>query len=594
MRLPIPCLPALLCLALPAAAAEDYSLWAHSAELWTNTSPDGAYVVAAVKRFPLLVRLDSAHFDFSQARGRGQDLRAAGLDGRPLPYQIDRWDSAGKRAEIWVLVDSVAGNSWSKALKLYWGKADAEDSSRGATVFDSADGWSAVWHLGAADTLPRPNAVAGGNPATPFRYDGDEARAGVIGLADSLDGAANGDYLDLGSGYADFRSGLTYSVWARPEDHAFWSRLLDMGNGSNLDNFVLARNLTGEDLIWDQFNGDAANTRVQAHRVFLAGEWQLFTVTVDAAKNARIYRNGELVASETQHDTIAAVTRTLCYIGKSNWPGNDYFKGAIDEPRLSRRARGADWIKLEYANQRPGGPLVSFDGPKPGCQAAFAAPKDTTVDEGALLILQGVADCADGYVWETLSGPTPRILDPERKDLQIAVPRGSKDYVLRYRFSARYGASTSSGEVAVTVREAIPDPAFTLASKSWDGKDSLFLAPKIANLAVIKALRDSVINYAWTVSDVEVDTAWRDSGLLLTYAHAAGTLKVGLCLDNGGAPVCKGATVAISVPSVGILASAPVPSASAPTFDARGRRLKPANRRGAAPPWRRALAVFGF
>jgi hypothetical protein len=421
----------------------------------------------------------------------------------------------------------------------------------------------------------------------PVRYDGDEARPGMIGFADSLDGAANGDYLDLGAGYADFREGLTYSVWARPEDHAFWSRLLDMGNGNGLDNFVLARNLSGEDLIWDQFNGDAANTRVQAHRVFLAGEWQLFTVTVDAAKQASLYRNGELVASELQHDTIAFAPRTLCYIGKSNWPGNEYFKGSIDEPRLCRRARGADWIKLEYANQRPDGPLVSLDGPKPGCAAAFAAPKDTTVDEGSILILQGVADCADAYMWEALAGPAPRILDPERKDLQIAVPRATKDYVLRYRFSARYGASVSSGETAVTVREAVPDPAFILASKSWDGKDSLMLAPKIANLAAIKALRDSVINFAWTVSDVDVDTAWRDSGLLLTAAHGAGTLKVGLCLDNGGTPVCTGATVSISIPSDGIRVPESHPMSSLPAFDARGRRLT-------APAWRRALAVFGF
>lgn len=580
-------LPALL-IALPLSAAEDYSQWAHSREMWTNTSPDGAYVTASVKRFPVLVRLDSAHFPFAEALGKGQDFRAAGMDGKPLPYQIERWDSTAAKAEIWVLADSVAGNGWNKAFKLLWGKADAADSSNAAAVFDTADGWAAVWHLGRADTLPRPNSVAGGNPATPMNYDGDEARPGIIGLSDSLDGAAQGDYLDLGTGYSDFRSGLTYSVWANAEEPSFWSRLLDMGNGEGMDNFVVQRHLTGEDLIWDQYNGTAGNTRVTARRAFQTDEWVHFTVTV-ANKVASIYRNGVLVASEIQKDTIASAVKTKCYIGKSNWPGNRYYMGRIDEPRLARKARGADWVKLEYANQRADQGLLSFTAPTGACTAAFAAPKDTTLPEGSSLELAGKADCADAYVWEVISGPAPRILDPEVKAIQMILPRAAKDYTLRYRFSARFGAVNASGETLVTVTEAIPEPVFTLtAGVNWNGRDSLLLAPKVSNLAAIKASRDSVLNYAWTIADVDIDTAWRDDGLLLLAAREGGTLKVGLCLDNGGPATCKAATVTVGAP-LGLDAMRLKPGADrrAPAFDAGGRRLD-------GRPWRRALSVFGF
>ena len=574
--------------ALPLAAAEDFSQWAHTQELWTNTSPDGAYVTSNVKRFPVLVRLDSAHFPFAEAQGKGQDFRAAGLDGKALPYQIERWDSAAAKAEIWVLADSVAGNGWNKAFKLLWGNAAAADSSNPAAVFDSADGWSAVWHLGRSDTLPRPNAVPGGNPAAPVNFDGDEARPGIIGMADSLDGAGQGDYLDLGAGYADFRSGLTYSVWANAQEPSFWSRLLDMGNGESMDNFVLERHLTGEDLIWDQYNGSAGNTRVQGRRVFQTGEWLHFTVTV-GNKVASIYRNGVLVASEVQKDTIATAVKTKCYIGKSNWPGNRYFMGRIDEPRLARKARGADWVKLEYANQRADQKLISFTAPTGICTAAFAAPKDTTLPEGSSLELVGIADCADAYAWEVISGPAPRILDPEVKAIQMVLPRATKDYTLRFRFTARFGAQNSSGETAITVTEAIPEPAFTFtAGMNWNGRDSLLFAPKVSNLAAIKASRDSVLNFAWTIADVDIDTAWRPSGLMLLAAREGGTLKIGLCLDNGGPVTCKSATVTVGAP-LGLDAVRLRPGASRrdPAFDANGRRLD-------GRPWRRAPSVFGF
>ncbi len=581
-----------LALALAARADEDYSQWAHSRELWTNTSPDGAYVTSTVRRFPVLVRLDSTRFPFSEARGKGEDLRFTNLAGKRLPHQIERWDSTGARAEIWVLADSIVGNGYNKSLRMLWGKSDAADSSNGAGVFDSSEGWTAVWHLGGADTLARPNAVAGGNPATPKNYDGDESRAGAIGWADSLDGAPQGDYLDLGPGYADFSKGLTFSVWARPDAAAFWARILDMGNGQGQDNFVLQRHLSDENLIWDQYNGTAGNTRVEAKQVLALGVWQLFTVSV-ANKVCNIYKNGALVATGTQHDTIAIAAKTTNFIGKSNWPGNSYYRGGIDEPRLSRVARNADWVKLEYANQRADQTLLLYSAPAPVCAARFAAPKDTVLPEGSPLVLAGIADCADSYGWEVISGPAPRILDPERKDLQLVLPRATKDYALRYRFTANYPTSVASAEVVVSVLEAIPDPAFTMpANFTWNGKDSVLITPKLSNLAAIKASRDSVLNWSWSLVDMETDTAWRDNALLLQAAHASGVLKLALCLDNNGPVTCK--SMAITVEASSGLPSAHSTRSDATRvrgYDARGRSL------GAGSPhgtWWRALPVFGF
>jgi hypothetical protein len=576
-------------LAFASVSADDFTQWAHAQTLYTNTSPDGAYVTSAVKRFPLLVRLDSANFAFSEARKDGGDIRFADPDGKHLPYQIERWDSAGKAAAIWVLMDSVRGNSVTPALRMSWGKADAADSSNGAAVFDSADGYVAVWHLGGGDTLPRPNAVAGGLPAAPMGYEGDESRPGVIGLADSLDGAGKEDYLDLGQGYADVNHGFTYSVWANATTQAFWSRLLDLGNGVGVDNLVVQRNLSGTNLDFDSYDSADGNTRVTAKQAFGTGSWQHFAVTVDG-KAARLYVDGVLAASETLKDTLRAVARAKNYIGKSNWPGNDYFMGLIDEPRLSRKALGADRIKLDFANQRPGQSLLSFLPPGNGCTARFEVPKDTTVAEGSALELAGIADCAEGYGWEAVSGPAPRILDPEVKTLAVAIPRVTKDQAIRYRFNGRYAGGPISKEVLVTVTEAIPDPAFTLpAGTAWSGRDSLPFKPKITNLAAIKAGPDPVIHWAWTLEEGAADTAWRDSALMLRSAESGTALKIGLCLDNGGTAVCKTATVTVAEPTALVAAPVIKQGETRKAYDARGRRLD-----AGAGPYRRAFPAPGF
>lgn len=587
----LPCLPMLSLLSLTAgllaaapARAEDYSQWGHASEIWLNTSPDGANVTGMVTHFPMLVRLDGGNFNFAQALGKGQDLRfsaatpGAGdvsVPGKTLAYQIERWDSAGAAAEIWVKADTILGNSRSQRLLMYWGKADAADSSNGGAVFDSADGFLGVWHLGQADTLARPNAVAGGAPMVPVNYDGNESVTGIIGKADSLDGAPNGDYLDLGAGYADFSAGFTYTVWAYPTSAAFFSRLLDMGNGVGVDNLVLQRRLSTDNIEFDHYNGANKGKSVTANGGVTLNEWQLFTVTV-AGKTGSLYRDGALIATAAYTDTLPVIARRYNYIGKSNWPGNSFYMGKIDEPTLSRRARSADWIKLAYANQAQAQTLVSFAKPVANCLMKFDAPRDTVLPEGSPLVLPATADCAAGYAWSVVSGPGPRILDPEVKDLQIRLPRISHDTSIVYRFQAFYADSTRSRDVQVSVKEAIPDPVFSVpASLLWNGKDTLRIKPEIANLAAIKASADSGLEYHWSLTsatDMRADSSSLPDALLLSSAAGEGDLDVGVCLSNNGPWVCKTIAVSIRFP-VGLKPRGRREIArTAPAFDSNGRR----------------------
>ena len=83
-------------------AATQYGDWKHSGSMYIVTTSEGANLPASAfeKDFPLLVRLNQDYFDFSQAKSRGEDIRFS-ANGKPLAYQIERWDAAGGNADVW-------------------------------------------------------------------------------------------------------------------------------------------------------------------------------------------------------------------------------------------------------------------------------------------------------------------------------------------------------------------------------------------------------------------------------------------------------------------------------------------------------------
>jgi hypothetical protein len=555
-------------------AAEDYSAWSRKAKLRFDTSPSGAAVDGTVRDFPLLVRLNGQGFDFSQAALHGEDIRFAGADGKPLAYQIERWDRAAAAAEIWVRMDSIPGNAAGSYIRMYWGNASASDSSKGAAVFASIDGYEAAWHLGG--TGPRPNAVAGGSAAVPSGYSGGESVRGVIGLADSLKGGSPGGYLDLGDGYDGFAAGFTFSAWVYCASATWYAHILDLGNGQTADNIVLQRFDTTRTAAFDNYQGSEKSNSVHVDGGMGVGKWQYLAVAVKG-KDIRYYVDGALAATDTLSIPISGAFRTENFLGKSNWAGDNYFQGVIDEAELAKAERGADWIKLSYESQRPDSRLITFS-PESDCASRFAVAADTLISEGRVLQLAGTALCATEHSWTAIEGPAPRILDPEAETLLVVLPRVDKDTVIRYRFSADFGDSAVERNVAVRIRNDVPDPVFTLpASFAWNGKGPLSLKPDIANLAALLASIAPDLHYGWTAGGWSSDQATPDADGLLQALSGDDRIPLELCLDNGGKPVCRVTELILDPTVVGIAGPAGralgnakgTPGAG---FDAMGRR----------------------
>ena len=184
------------------------------------------------------------------------------------------------------------------------------------------------------------------------------------------------------------------------------------------------------------------------------------------------------------------------------------------------------------------------------CDSLFkVTPESLTVDEGQPVLLAGQASCSDSYLWSAVSGPAPRILDPEAKNLAFNAPRILADTSMVYQFSASYGSATVSKLVKIKVKEAIPDPKFTLKpTAKWNGLAPLVVRPSLANDAALKASKYAPpFNYQWSISDIIADTVQAGDSLSLSHPVESGLLDIHLCLDNGGLPDCESIMVDVAV-----------------------------------------------
>jgi hypothetical protein len=340
-----------------ALAQENYAQWAASQTITLNTSATGANVSADVTRFPLAVRLTATNFPFAAAKGNGADIRFTKADGvTRLKHQIERWDSAGKNALVWVLADTVKGNSTAQTLKLYWGKSDAADSSRGSAVFETSNGFAGVWHLSNNNFSDATSNANNGSDV------GTTNVAGILGQGRSMEGSATGDpqYISVPDAPSlNITNNLTLSTWVWGRSFETNNRIIQKNNTQNGDDQYRLFIAEGGLMLQLSPNGNEASPVAE----FPSPEtWHLihatFNSTVSSTASANIYLDGVLAASADIGGDIQLGNPELgpgeLWIGAKPQAAvtGDYSNAIFDEARVHNVARGANWIKLEYANQK--------------------------------------------------------------------------------------------------------------------------------------------------------------------------------------------------------------------------------------------------
>lgn len=339
-------------------ATEDYSQWPFSLRFFLNTQAAG--VPDTVYDFPLLVRLDADRFDFDLSDGK--DLRFSSASGAHLPYQVDSWDPANRRAAVWVKLDTVLPDTRNMAVTLHYGRRDAPDFSDGKAVFS---GFAGVWHF----TEPldadgegvfhdaSPSGAAGAARVAP------QDRQGAIGPG----AAFQGTHQVVAPGLPALlpTRALTLSAWAYSvgtgtEGGEFASmgdnyglRIRPDGDG----HFFIFTDTSVHDPVWKPTNRFLI---AESQGLDLRGAWHLVTGRYDGA-TLKVFVDG------VEKHSVAHGRDIHYAFGKEFWMGrhgNGHtpydFTGSLDEVQVSPVARSPAWIKLAFESQKPGSTVLEF------------------------------------------------------------------------------------------------------------------------------------------------------------------------------------------------------------------------------------------
>lgn len=352
----------------------DSSVWKYSKKVFLNTTATGAGVSGTVTNFPVLIRLTSGIFDYSQVGIDGGDVRFMKEDGTPLSYEIERWDAAAQQAEIWVKVDTIYGNNNTQYLTMYWGNANAVSQTNGTVVFDTANGFQGVWHLSEAGSTIAKDATGNHYDGTPS----DTAPAGddgAIGPCRSFNGSSN--YIRMNgtaNGKLNFpENGIyTISAWVNVDslDNGY-HMIAGKGNEQYYLKFkIFNPGVSNSPMVWefvDYYDKSGYNITNSLPSIPQTQTWS-YIVGIRNGTQQYLYVNGELADSTSSINTMAALRNTGddVTIGKfisdpaDTTGGRCPFPGKIDEVRISNMAYSADWIKLTFMNQKEPDVLVKW------------------------------------------------------------------------------------------------------------------------------------------------------------------------------------------------------------------------------------------
>ena len=297
--------------------------------------------------FPVLVKLsaDIEGFEYSDfQRADGDDLRFTDADGNLIPHEVDTWNPNGV-STVWVKVPSLTA---ATTITAHYGSSlpVAVDSS---AVWD--DDYVGVWHLGEGG-LPLGESSKTSTDFTKQNGSGIQyAATGIVG--GSVDFGASGNSRMITAHDCDALDGFTHctvEAWTYQTSHTTAAILSKRYSSSKNLAYFLYDNGSKT-----QFNlaADDSTTGNSAQIEPALNQWthQVYTFASGTVKG---YKNGAKVGSDkTLPFSQISNSDGYLHLGNFNRSGawnadQRNFPGKIDEVRISKVARSADWIQATH------------------------------------------------------------------------------------------------------------------------------------------------------------------------------------------------------------------------------------------------------
>ncbi len=307
--------------------------------------------------FPLRVSLNSTNVDYAKTQNLGQDVRFVDADGVTLlAHEIEKWDENGT-SDLWVKVPQIDANSNADYIWMYYNNSNAADGQNKANVW--SNGYAAVYHMAETSGTTVIDSTSNANNGTASGFT-LSTNAGRIGNAQNFDGGTSGNdkiTIPNSSSLQDLtEANFTYTAWANPDTNPNSSGLNDYFVVGKRGQHTGLRFASGSNWFSTVYNTSGTAYGASASP-YTSGTWRHVAETVDTAtKRENLYVDGALRNGNTYTGTLRDYGTQASSIGQADINGAcsaDYawcFDGKIDEVRMARVARSADWIEAEYAS----------------------------------------------------------------------------------------------------------------------------------------------------------------------------------------------------------------------------------------------------
>ncbi len=330
-------------LTLQAAWYDDNYLYKRSIVIQSG-QVDGTFV-----GFPVLITeadLDANFFNHVQGSTPADIdvLFTNAAEDTPLNSEIVVFNGPGQQLEAWVQTQVNA--STNVTIWVYYGSTTATHPTDTATW---SNGYSGVWHMQQAPSASLNDILEStiyANHGSSQNMEAGDSLAGQIGQALNFDG--NNEYLNCGNDSSLGITGVvTVSAWVNftdPNENAYM-RILSKKpawNGTEGYGFECHPNngyLTVLGSGGDYARGDSVSWTTNWHYVVGVINGGTGTLYVDGA-NETTDSGVNTVSAGAQDFTIARLSGAA-----------DYFRGQIDEVRVSIVNRPTGWITTTYNNQ---------------------------------------------------------------------------------------------------------------------------------------------------------------------------------------------------------------------------------------------------
>jgi hypothetical protein len=167
--------------------------------------------------------------------------------------------------------------------------------------------------------------------------------------------ALNGGWTQVPLGIYFDTQEFSITVWIYPSlNIGSYSRIIDFGNGASNDNIILGYEGISSNIFLEIWSGSSQVLHIELSQPLITGQWHFIAATFNGT-NGRIFFNETLTTTDSFHSGYSLSTnlsRSNCYIGKSNSPADGYSNSHLDDLRFYNKSLTLEEIIQKFQNEK--------------------------------------------------------------------------------------------------------------------------------------------------------------------------------------------------------------------------------------------------